>query len=68
MESIHRELPVYFYYLRKGGICVQASLQVGEMAPDFSLPATTIEKISLSDYRGQKNIVVAFYGMDFTPG
>ncbi|PFN96909.1 AhpC/TSA family protein [Neobacillus bataviensis] len=47
---------------------MEASLKVGEIAPDFSLPATTKEKISLSDYRGQKNIVVAFYGMDFTPG
>ena len=44
------------------------SLNVGDTAPDFTLPATTKEKISLSDYRGQKNIVVAFYGMDFTPG
>lgn len=44
------------------------SLNVGDTAPDFTLTATTKEKISLSDYRGQKNIVVAFYGMDFTPG
>ena len=43
-------------------------LQVGEMAPEFSLPATTKETISLTEYRGKKNIVVAFYGMDFTPG
>jgi peroxiredoxin len=38
------------------------------MAPNFSLPATTKEEISLTEYRGKKNIVVAFYGMDFTPG
>lgn len=44
------------------------TLQVGEMAPEFSLPATTKEMISLTEYRGKKNIVVAFYGMDFTPG
>lgn len=47
---------------------METSLHIGEIAPDFSLPATTKEQISLSDYRGQKNIVVAFYGMDFTPG
>jgi peroxiredoxin len=47
---------------------LEASLNIGEMAPDFSLTATTKEKIALSDYRGKKNIVVAFYGMDFTPG
>lgn len=44
------------------------SLKIGDQAPDFSLPATTKEQISLSDYRGNKNVVVAFYGMDFTPG
>jgi hypothetical protein len=52
----------------KGGSILETSLQIGETAPDFSLSATTQEKITLSDYRGKKNIVVAFYGMDFTPG
>jgi len=47
---------------------MEESLHIGDTAPDFTLSATTKEKISLSDYRGQKNIVVAFYGMDFTPG
>jgi peroxiredoxin len=44
------------------------SLKVGDLAPDFSLPATKKEKMMLADYRGKMNIVVAFYGMDFTPG
>ena len=47
---------------------MEASLSIGDVAPDFSLPATTKEKLSLSDYKGQKNVVLAFYGMDFTPG
>lgn len=47
---------------------MEASLKIGVVAPAFSLAATTKEKIALSDYRGKKNIVVAFYGMDFTPG
>ncbi|QCJ44622.1 redoxin domain-containing protein [Bacillus sp. S3] len=47
---------------------MEASLKVGDMAPGFSLDATTKEKISLADYKGKKNVVVAFYGMDFTPG
>jgi len=41
---------------------------IGDTAPNFSLPATTKETLALTDYRGKKNIVVAFYGMDFTPG
>lgn len=47
---------------------LEVPLKIGDRAPDFSLPATSKEKLSLSDYRGKKNIVVAFYGMDFTPG
>lgn len=47
---------------------LEDSLKVGDIAPDFTLPATTKETISLSDYKGKKNVVVAFYGMDFTPG
>jgi peroxiredoxin len=44
------------------------SLQVGNLAPDFRLTATMKDKIALSDYRGQKNVLVAFYPLDFTPG
>ncbi|MBO0959336.1 redoxin domain-containing protein [Neobacillus sp. MM2021_6] len=44
------------------------SLKIGDVAPNFSLTATTKEQIALSDYKGSKNVVVAFYGMDFTPG
>lgn len=47
---------------------MEATLKVGDHAPEFSLPATKKEKIALADYRGKMNIVVAFYGMDFTPG
>jgi peroxiredoxin len=47
---------------------LEATLNIGEMAPDFSLPATTKDQITLSDYNGSKNVLIAFYGMDFTPG
>jgi peroxiredoxin len=40
---------------------------VGEPAPDFELPATGDRKIRLSDYRGQKNVVLAFYPFDWSP-
>jgi AhpC/TSA family len=54
--------------LYRGGINLEASLKIGDPAPDFSLPATTKEKLTLSYFKGKKNVVVAFYGMDFTPG
>jgi len=46
------------------------ALQVGDVAPDFELPA--IEdgqqtKIRLSDYRGKKYVVVTFHPLDWTP-
>lgn len=42
------------------------ALQVGDKAPDFSLPANTAEKVSLADYLGKKNVVVFFYIGAFT--
>jgi peroxiredoxin len=46
------------------------ALQVGDLAPDFELPAVTGEEkstIKLSDFRGKKNVVLAFYPLDWTP-
>ncbi|WP_455140489.1 peroxiredoxin [Candidatus Hodarchaeum mangrovi] len=43
------------------------SLKVGDKAPDFTLPAQDGKKIKLSDFRGKKNVMLAFYPQDFTP-
>ena len=46
-------------------------LKVGDMAPDFSLFAFDgqgLKKISLSDYRGKKQVALAFYVFAFTGG
>jgi peroxiredoxin Q/BCP len=40
---------------------------VGRKVPDFALPATGGQTISLADYKG-KNVVVYFYPKDSTPG
>ena len=42
-------------------------LIVGDQAPDFTLPASTGEEISLEGLRGQK-VVLYFYPKDDTPG
>ncbi|MDQ0300847.1 peroxiredoxin Q/BCP [Salibacterium salarium] len=39
----------------------------GQPAPDFTLPASNGENISLSDYEGN-NVIVYFYPKDMTPG
>ncbi len=46
-----------------------AEVQVGTVAPDFELPSVTGEEkgtFKLSSLRGQKNVVLAFYVLDWT--
>jgi cytochrome oxidase Cu insertion factor (SCO1/SenC/PrrC family) len=44
------------------------SLKVGDTAPDFTLMDNKWKQIHLSDYRGKKNVVLAFYVLAFTEG
>lgn len=45
-------------------------IAVGAEAPDFELPCVTGEEkgtFKLSSLRGQKNVVLAFYALNWTP-
>ena len=42
--------------------------EIGTEAPDFTLPATGGQSITLSQYRGEKNVILAFYALDWTGG
>lgn len=42
------------------------SVDVGDLAPDFTLVDETGEKVTLSDLRGH-NVVLVFYPLDFSP-
>lgn len=44
------------------------NLKVGQAAPDFSLRATDGKTYKLSDFKGQKNVVLAIYVLAFTGG
>ena len=50
------------------------NLKVGQAAPDFTLPSTIIGpdqktvRYKLSDFKGQKNVVLAFFVFAFTGG
>jgi peroxiredoxin (alkyl hydroperoxide reductase subunit C) len=47
-----------------------APLKVGDVAPDFDLPAVVgniRQRVKLSDFRGKKNVVLVFYPADWTP-
>ena len=41
---------------------------IGKPAPDFTLPSTTGENISLRQFKGKKTVVLYFYPKDETPG
>lgn len=43
------------------------AVNVGDQAPDFALDTTAGGQVSLSDFRGKKNVLLAFYPLDFTP-
>lgn len=43
-------------------------LKVGMQAPDFTLNDTGGKPVKLSDFRGKKNVVLAFYVFAFTGG
>jgi len=43
-------------------------LAVGDTAPDFTLLDDTWEPVTLSGFRGEKNVILAFYVLAFTGG
>jgi peroxiredoxin len=45
-----------------------APLAVGDKSPDFTLPDQNGNKVSLSQFLGKKNVVLAFYVFAFTGG
>jgi peroxiredoxin len=42
--------------------------RIGDTAPDFTLPSTAGKDMKLSDFRGKKNVVLAFVVKAFTGG
>ncbi len=46
----------------------EPKFKVGDTAPDFTLPDQNGNKVSLSNFRGKKNVVLAFYIFAFSSG
>lgn len=46
----------------------QAGVKVGDPAPDFTLQDQNLKPVKLSDFKGKKNVVLAFYVLAFTGG
>lgn len=45
-----------------------AAVNVGDKAPDFTLPSQDGEQIRMGEFLGKKEIVIYFYPKDNTPG
>ena len=46
----------------------QPKIKVGDTAPDFKLLDQNFKTVSLSDFKGKKNVALAFYVFAFTGG
>lgn len=42
------------------------SIKIGDNAPEFTLPNTEREEISLSEFKGNKNVLILFFPFAFT--
>jgi len=49
------------------GARLATAVEIGDKAPDFTLPSTTGKDISLSEFLGKKYVLIEFYGADFDP-
>lgn len=45
---------------------LQNSPQIGDVAPDFTAPSTSGKDVSLSSFRGKRNVLLAFFPLAFT--
>ena len=48
-------------------ILTAKEIEVGDVAPDFTLKDENGSPVTLSSYRGQKSVVLAFYPFDWSP-
>ncbi len=46
----------------------KTTLKPGDTAPDFTLTDTDMKPVKLSDFRGKKNVMLAFFPAAFTGG
>ncbi len=66
-QRLQRLLLIVALLLGMGLPGTSSALEIGDKAPDFTLPSTNGQRISLSDFRGKKLVLLEFYVLDFGP-
>jgi len=61
-------MPVSFAADTKPDETPAPKVKVGDVAPDFTLTDQNGNKVSLHDFKGKKNVALAFYIFAFTGG
>ncbi len=68
-------ISLFLLFVSAGAISAQAipkppqtNLKVGDAAPEFVLNDTEGKAVKLSDFKGKKSVVLAFYVLAFTGG
>jgi cytochrome oxidase Cu insertion factor (SCO1/SenC/PrrC family) len=56
------------YAADKSDAAPPPKIKVGDVAPDFTLEDQNGKKVSLHEFRGKKNVALAFYIFAFTGG
>lgn len=67
-KSVRIAAAVFAFALVLPWVAQAATLKAGEKAPDFTLPDQFGKPVSLSQFLGKKNVVLAFYVLAFTGG
>ena len=49
----------------RGEVCQQ---KLGDVAPDFKLPSVSEGDFTLSQFKGEKSVILSFHVFDFTSG
>ena len=68
MKTLTRSLLITLVALLGNAVMHAADLQVGDPAPDFSLPGSDGKTYKLSSFKGKQAVVVAWFPKAFTGG
>lgn len=55
------------HYIEERIMRATMRLQVGDRAPDFALKGVGNTSVTLSELKGKKNVVIAFFPLAWTP-